>query len=686
MADICPASEVNATGIPEGSTGNMFPVCFPFAPFLCEQGRCETSPLLCPILLHHKPCANVSKVRCIDGTCRDLGDCPLEVVKGLESTCQFHCLDGGCTKRKDDCLPLSACPPQSPRSCNGRCVSNITSCLDQDKHERVLRSNGESAKEGHTHGEGVVALCGESELDEAGDCHPSLRCPSQRPLQCPDGSCAAQEENCQKCEDWNGTTSLWKCAWRGPHTTGLKRFAVRCVSSFAECTGALPLSHVQVKRVSFLLDKHEHRDVTLSAVANDIPQVVAEVTVPVGAFNFFELGVEQAMLRVGPASARTYMAANLHDINNTFRLLSATLNVQVLTAHGNGTHGPFSSDVELTKPLYITLQVDDEDALRCSDDADVCEIIGWCLARAVGQSEAKSKDNSTVGNEQPVSSQESVLPGWMCEPGPLNRVGGTVAAQVHHLGTLTILPRQIHADSNTGIVEDVPASENSGSYDPSSDWRFWGANWTLWKDIPEGTVESLQKQLDISPTEQRSLTVGDAFAPPQPICENCGQRLLGWFIPNMTGNHTFTINSHGPVGFLHYDFLSETDGGWKIKMEPGRGVQLHSHHQLVEKHMYETTVLHVAVTTNDFLTISITLPDGRVLFPVPIMGNFHNNEIIASFSIIDFLKKKPLYQTYVVLAIGVFLILLSTCCWCCWCIICKRRWGRAAGGEGGEGV
>ncbi|MES1909263.1 MAG: hypothetical protein MHM6MM_002033 [Cercozoa sp. M6MM] len=198
------------------ATGDEMPVCPPGAPVMCSNGLCVSDGLECPSeqqlarLRGGLTCA-ADQVRCVDGYCaNNNAECVSRTDRGIrknrsspEATaragfCPYICSDGMCVEHSSLCPMTEACPASRPLRCpDGACVAvdSLTGNSDVSSLISSLCANNQptdscSGDEVRCAHDGVCRTV--AECKEIG----SFGCSGSTALQCPDGTCAANTEEC----------------------------------------------------------------------------------------------------------------------------------------------------------------------------------------------------------------------------------------------------------------------------------------------------------------------------------------------------------------------------------------------------------------------------------------------------------------------------------------------------------
>lgn len=189
-------------------------------PVLCSDGNCVLNSTQCKA---SEPCPPNRPIRCGSGECRKLfNECPTQ--KTCPITHPVKCSDGSCVTNVENCIikvKESQCPPNLIRCGDGSCAvskarcSTLSSCLPG----QVRCWNMGCAD--------TLSQCDYlSATDET--------CPSNFPVHCVDGSCAANIKNCPtqticpkdlpiKCDDGNCRGSLGDCSFNSGCEPGFNR-------------------------------------------------------------------------------------------------------------------------------------------------------------------------------------------------------------------------------------------------------------------------------------------------------------------------------------------------------------------------------------------------------------------------------------------------------------------------------
>jgi len=192
--------------------------CPPLRPILCASGVCVARVQECVKIEHL--CPKTAPIRCANGVCvAYYGDCmptadykaPINDTdyrcpnKGLS----FVCPDGSCALDSQYCIAIvNACnDPEKPVKCKtGTCAESAVACEASEKSMPTCASNYRLCEDG---------ICRKKCPDYNG-------CPLKRPVQCPNGYCAADIGQCAGISD---------CPLERPFSC----YNRVCVKSFRDC-------------------------------------------------------------------------------------------------------------------------------------------------------------------------------------------------------------------------------------------------------------------------------------------------------------------------------------------------------------------------------------------------------------------------------------------------------------------
>ena len=242
----------------------------------CADGEVKCSEFSCakPSDCEHRKCPQ-NYVLCWDNTCADsLSECPTKTA--CPSKYPVLCSDGNCVVNSTQCKASEACPPNRPIRCgsgecrklfnecptqktcplthpvkcsDGSCVTNVESCIVKVENSQcppgLIRCGDGSCAVSKARCStlstclpGQVRCWNMGCADTLGQCDylsaTDETCPSNSPIHCNDGSCAANILNCPtqticpkdlpiKCDDGNCRGSLGDCSFNSGCEPGYNR-------------------------------------------------------------------------------------------------------------------------------------------------------------------------------------------------------------------------------------------------------------------------------------------------------------------------------------------------------------------------------------------------------------------------------------------------------------------------------
>lgn len=201
----------------------------------CFDGSCASSLSLCPT---HSTCGG-DLIKCWNGSCvSKVSECPPPPREECSKTdATFRCPDGSCRKNRQSCSTISLCPVERPVKCyDNSCRSDIDACPKYHSCGKNMKSCPDGTCAANYEDCNTIVTCYSSSpfLCYDNTCKNDIRdCPTppicEGKVLCPNGLCVSNRQNC-KFFDACPTENPVRCS-----TNSCKKTSDECNENQSEC-------------------------------------------------------------------------------------------------------------------------------------------------------------------------------------------------------------------------------------------------------------------------------------------------------------------------------------------------------------------------------------------------------------------------------------------------------------------